>query len=85
MEILYLLSEMSPYTTHTQIDIHTHIYVYSLSLTILIYLRTKSKVNSHLQIPAAPSATLWNKGRVIYAGGEIVYILCTVCSSYIKH
>lgn len=64
MEILCLWSEM-----------YVHVHVYFISLTILIYLRTKSKVNSHPQLPAVARATLWNRGRVIYVGGEIVYIL----------
>ena len=73
------MSEMSPYKRHTHTQIHTHTYVqvhvYFLGLTILIYLRAKSKVNSRPQLPAIAGATLRNRGRVIYAGGEIVYIL----------
>lgn len=69
------VSEMSSYIRHTHTPTHTQIYVCFLCLTILIYLRTKSKVNGHPQIPAVPRVSLWNGGRVIYAGGEIVYIL----------
>lgn len=81
MEILCLVSEMSPYIRHT----HTQIYVYFLCLTILIYMKTKSKVNGHPQIPAVPSVSLWNGGRVIYPRGETVYILGHMCPCSIKN
>lgn len=77
MDILRLRSEIPSYIRHTQryTHIYVHVHVYFLSLTILICWRTKSKVNRHPQLPAVARATLWNRGRVIYAGAEIVYTL----------
>lgn len=54
----YTLCLRCCHMTHTNTHTHTRVYVYFFHLTILIYLRTKSKVNSHPQIPADPRATL---------------------------